>query len=177
MPRVPHDVAGHRPYVRWPDPRLKAVAEPVTVVDDAVREIWDEMVRAMVAMPGIGLAAPQLGIGRRLAVVDASVDVNETVRLANPVIVEASERTRVQREGSPNIPGVYADVTRPAEVKVSYLDEQGRPSAKLFAGAWAQSVQHQIDLLDGLMFVDRLSPLKRQRLVQGYLKAQKKARR
>ncbi len=155
-----------RPFLRWPDPRLKAPAAPVEVVDDAVREIWREMVAAMVAMPGIGLAAPQLGIGLRLAVVDATATGLRPLRLANPELLWVSEDTHAGREGSPNLPGVWEEVARPLSVRVGYLDETGTPVEKLLQGQWARSVQHQIDHLEGRMYFDRLGPVRRRRLLE-----------
>ncbi|MEM9147916.1 MAG: peptide deformylase [Pseudomonadota bacterium] len=169
--------AEHRAYVRWPDARLRAAALPVDAVDDAARALWDEMLRAMYAMPGIGLAAPQLGVGLRLAVLDASPTADSPVRLANPVLLEISEETRVQAEGSPNLPGVWAEIRRPAEVRVRFLSETGEPSERSFEGPWAQSVQHQIDHLEGRMFFDRLGPVKRQRLLEKARKLQRRSAR
>ena len=154
-----------RPYLRFPDPRLRAVAERVEEVDGAVRAIWDEMLEAMYAMPGVGLAAPQIGIGLRLAVADASATKDQPVRLANPEIVRLSEETRTGPEGSPNLPGLFEQVTRPAEVEVRFLDELGVATQRTFTGLWATSVQHQIDHLEGRLFFDRLSPLRRRRLL------------
>jgi peptide deformylase len=169
--------AGPRPFLRWPDARLKAVAEPVEAVDDAVRALWEEMLAAMYAMPGIGLAAPQIGVGLRLAVVDASEAGDAPVRLANPVLIDASEETRLQQEASPNLPGLRAAVERPARVRVAYLDETGAAAERAFEGPWAQSVQHQIDHLDGRLFIDRLGPVTRKRLLERHRKDRRRERR
>ncbi|MBY8976530.1 peptide deformylase [Rhodobacteraceae bacterium NNCM2] len=165
-----------RAFVPWPDPRLKAVARPVEAVDDEVRAIWREMLDAMYAMPGVGLAAPQLGIGLRLAVVDCR-EGGEVARLANPRILWASDTMVPYTEASPNIPGLAVEVSRPDAVRVAYLDDEGAERERLFEGLWATSVQHQIDHLDGKMFIDRLSPIKRRRALDRYRKELKRKRR
>ncbi|MBM2577220.1 peptide deformylase [Jannaschia sp. Os4] len=155
----------HRPFLMWPDRRLRTSAAPVGEIDDAVRAIWEEMLEAMYAMPGVGLAAPQLGIMRRLAVVDAG-DGSGPVRLADPVIVAASEIPSEWDEGSPNLPGVRATITRPRAVTVAYTDHHGMRVRGEFVKLRATSVQHQIDHLDGRMFFDRLSKTKRDMLLR-----------
>lgn len=166
-----------RPFLIYPDRRLKAVAAPVEAVDDAVEALWDEMLEAMYAMPGIGLAAPQIGVGLRLAVLDCSDSRDQPVRLANPQIVAAGAETARDREGSPNLPGLWADVTRPAAVTVRFLGPGGAEETRDFAGRWARSVQHQIDHLDGRLFIDRLSPVKRRMLVAKHMKQARRAGR
>lgn len=156
----------HRPFVMWPDPRLRAPAAPVAAITPDVQAIWDEMVAAMEAMPGVGLAAPQLGIGLALAVVDASEARGQAIRLANPVILHASVELRSHEEGSPNLPGVWAAVERPRAVTVRYLNADGLSEDRDFVGLWATSVQHQIDHLAGRMYFDRLSKLKRDMLLR-----------
>ncbi len=160
----------HRPFLRWPDPRLRAPAAPVVAVDEAVREIWREMVVAMVGMPGIGLAAPQLGIGLRLAVVDATATGLRPLKLANPEILWASEETRAGREASPNLPGVSEEVVRPVSVRARWLDEAGEAQERLLQGDWARSLQHQIDHLDGKLYHERLGAVRRRRLLERYRK-------
>ncbi len=140
-------------------------AEPVDAVDGTVRTIWDEMVEAMHAMPGVGLAAPQLGIMRRLAVVDAG-DGQGVARLANPRILHASATLRDHEEASPNLPGVSARVSRPRAVTVAFLDETGAAREEEFVLLRATSVQHQIDHLDGRMYFHRLSKVKRDMLLR-----------
>ena len=156
----------HRPFVMWPDRRLRTPAAPVGQVTDDIRAIWDEMIAAMEAMPGVGLAAPQLGVMLRLAVVDASAARGQAVRLADPVLIRASDETRPHEEASPNLPGVSALLERPARVRVRYLDETGAQVERDFEGLWSTSVQHQLDHLDGRIFADRLSRLKRDRLLK-----------
>lgn len=150
-----------RPFLIHPDRRLKAVAAPVASVDDGVRALWDEMLEAMYAMPGVGLAANQIGVLLRVAVVDCSDSANQPVRMANPEILHASDILRDHEEGSPNLPGLRATVSRPRAVTVAYLDESGARVERDFVNLWATSVQHLIDHLDGRLFIDRLSPLKR----------------
>jgi peptide deformylase len=156
----------HRPYVKYPHKCLRTAAEPVEAVTDEIRAIWDEMVFAMDAMPGVGLAAPQLGIMLRLAVVDASDERGQAVRMANPEILHASTQSREHEEASPNLPGVSAVISRPRAVTVRFLNEAGEVEERDFVNIWATSVQHQIDHLNGKMYVDHLSKVKRDMLVK-----------
>ena len=156
----------HRPFVPWPDARLRTPAAPVAAVTDDIRAIWDEMIAAMEAMPGVGLAAVQLGIPLRLAVVDASTGRGQVVRMANPEVLHASIEPRDHEEASPNLPGVSAKITRPRAVTVRFLNETGAQEDKDFVGLWATSVQHQIDHLNGRMYFDHLSKLKRDMLLR-----------
>lgn len=119
----------------------------------------------MDAMPGVGLAAPQIGIMLRLAVVDASVQRGQAIRLANPEIVAAAPVLVRRTEASPNLPGVSAEIARAAAVTVRYTDETGRVRMRDFEGLWATSVQHQIDHLDGRMYFDHLKPMRRRMLL------------
>lgn len=163
----------HRPFVMWPDPILRNVAQPVDAVTDDIRAIWAEMIVAMDTMPGVGLAAPQLGIGLALAVVDASTERGKAIRMANPQILHSSVEPRDHEEGSPNLPGVWAKLTRPRAVTVRFLNADGQWDRQDFVGLWATSVQHQIDHLQGKMFFDRLSRTKREMVIK---KARKIAR-
>jgi peptide deformylase len=156
----------HRPYVMWPHPALRKAAAPVEAITDEVRALWEEMIIAMDTMPGVGLAAPQLGVGLALAVVDASEARGRAVRMANPVILHSSVEPRVHEEGSPNLPGVWAKVSRPRAVTVRFLNDQGQWDRQEFVGLWATSVQHQIDHLQGRMFFDRLTKVKRDMLIK-----------
>lgn len=165
-----------RSFLMWPDPRLKRVAEPVGSVDDAVRALWEEMLEAMYAMPGVGLAAPQLGVARRVIVVDAGAD-QAPLRMANPEVLHASVKLREHEEASPNFPGFSAVVARPRAVTVRYLDQDGQVAETDLVGLWATSVQHQIDHLDGKLFFDRLKPVKRRMLLEKYAKRQKREAR
>jgi peptide deformylase len=123
------------------------------------------MIAAMDAMPGVGLAAPQLGIPMALAVVDASDERGRAVRMANPQVLHASIEPRAHEEGSPNLPGVWATISRPRAVTVRFLNAEGEAEDRDFVGLWATSVQHQIDHLAGRMYFDHLSRLKRDRLL------------
>lgn len=160
-------------FLLWPDKRLQVAAQPVDEIDDSVRRIWDQMIGAMDAMPGYGLAAVQLGIMRRLAVVDCSTERGRAIRLANPEIVEASQELRSHDEASPNLPGLSAVVKRPAKVLVRFLGASGKKEEHEFEGLWATSVQHQIDHLNGAMFFDRLSGMKRKMLLKKWQKGQR----
>ncbi|MGI1664084.1 peptide deformylase [Palleronia sp. KMU-117] len=150
----------------WPDRRLRTRADEVPAITDATRAIWGDMIDTMEAMPGVGLAAPQIGVMLRLAVVDASDARDQAVRLANPVIVAASDELRAHEEASPNLPGISAILHRPARVTVRYLDETGADVTRDFEGLWSTSVQHQIDHLDGRLFIDRLSRTRRDMLLR-----------
>lgn len=166
-----------RPYVPYPNPCLSGIAEPVTTIDDTVFALWDEMLEAMYTMPGVGLSAPQLGVALRLAVLDCSDTRDQPVRLANPEIVALAEEKRTGTEGSPNLPGLWADVTRPAWADIRFLDETGREVVRRFDDLWSASVLHQIDHHQGRMFFDNLSPLKRRRLLEKHRKAKVKSKR
>lgn len=161
-----------RPFVMWPDKRLRTPAEPVTEITDEIRGIWADMIETMDAMPGVGLAAPQIGVMLRLAVVDASNERGKAVRMANPQILHSSIELRPHEEASPNLPGVYAKIERPRAVTVTYMDHHGMMVRKDFVGLWATSVQHQIDHLNGKMYFDNLSKVKRDMFLR---KARKRA--
>lgn len=152
--------------VPWPDKRLQTVAAPVERITDETQAIWAEMTKVMDAMPGYGLAAPQLGILQRLAVVDCSQERGQAVWMANPVITAQSDDLFDWMEASPNLPGLSAKISRPARVTVEYLDETGEKRTRAFEDLWATSVQHQIDHLNGKMFFDNLSRTKRQMLLK-----------
>ncbi len=163
----------HRAFVMWPDKRLRIAVDRVDEITDDIRAIWAEMIDAMEAMPGVGLAAPQLGILLRLAVVDASDRRGQALRMANPEILHASVEYRLHEEASPNLPGVSAPVKRPRAVTIRFLNDRGDWEEKDFVGLWATSVQHQIDHLNGRMYFDNLSRMKRDMLLK---KARKAAR-
>lgn len=163
-----------RPFIPYTDPRLHRAAEPVDQITETVRMIWDDMIETMDAMPGVGLAANQIGIMMRLAVVDASDKRGQAVRMANPEILHSSVQFRDHDEASPNLPGVHAKISRPRAVTVRFLNAEGQIEERDFVHLWATSVQHQIDHLNGMTFVDHLSPLRRKMLVQ---KSGKLARR
>ena len=155
-----------RSYIPFEDKRLHTPADPAEAVTETVRMIWDDMIETMDAMPGVGLAAPQIGIMMRLAVVDASEKRGQAVRMANPEILHASGQMRKHDEASPNLPGVWATIERPRAVTVRFLNEAGEVEERDFVGLWATSVQHQIDHLNGKMYFDHLSKVKRDMLVR-----------
>jgi peptide deformylase len=155
-----------RPFLPWPDKRLRTAATPVAEVTDEIRQIWNDMVETMDAMPGYGLAGPQIGVMQCLAVVDCSQKRGQAVRMANPEILHASGKLREHEEASPNLPGVSAVVERPRAVTLRFLNAEGVLEERDFVDLWATSVQHQIDHLQGRMYFDRLSRLKRERLIK-----------
>ena len=163
-----------RRFLSYPDKRLRTVCAPVTAVTDRERDIWADMLDTMYAMPGVGLAACQIGQMVRLAVVDCSAAHDEPVRMANPELLHASVKLREHEEGSPNLPGVWAAIERPRAVTVRYLDESGEAVERDFVGLWATSVQHQIDHLNGKLYFDHLSPVKRKMLLAKAAKLSKR---
>ncbi|ATX65130.1 peptide deformylase [Roseinatronobacter bogoriensis] len=160
-----------RPCIPWPDKRLRSPAAPVDQITDEIRAIWADMIDTMEAMPGVGLAAPQIGVMLRLAVVDASEERGQVIRMANPEILHASAKLRAHDEASPNLPGVWARVERPRAVTVQFLNDAGEVEQRDFVHLWATSVQHQIDHLNGRMYFDHLSKLKRDMLLRRARKA------
>ena len=160
-----------RPCLPWPDKRLRTAAAPVEAVTDDIRAIWDDMIDTMEAMPGVGLAAVQIGVMLRLAVVDASEMRGQASRMANPEVLHASAKMNTHNEASPNLPGVSAKIDRPRAVTVRFLNEQGEIKEQDFVGLWATSVQHQIDHLAGRMYFDHLSKVKRDMLIRKARKA------
>ncbi|MES0864455.1 peptide deformylase [Ruegeria sp. SCPT10] len=155
-----------RTCLPWPDKRLRTKAEDVAEITDEIRAIWADMIDTMEAMPGVGLAATQIGVMLRLAVVDGSTERGRAVRLANPEILHSSIEMREHDEASPNLPGVSAKVKRPRAVTVKFLNENGMIDRRDFVGIEATSVQHQIDHLNGKMYFDRLSKVKRDMLLR-----------
>ena len=155
-----------RPFVMWPHPCLRTPAAPVATITPDIHAIWAEMIGAMDAMPGVGLAAVQLGIPLALAVVDASDARGRAVRMANPQVLHASVELRSHDEASPNLPGVSAVIERPRAVTVRYLNADGATEDRDFVGLWATSVQHQIDHLAGKMYFDRLGRVRRDMLLK-----------
>ena len=150
----------------WPDRRLRTAVPEVPEVTDEIRRIWDDMIETMDAMPGLGLAAPQIGVMLQLAVVDVTPDRSRRIRLANPVILSASDEVEEGPEGSPNLPGVSVPVQRAKTISVRYLNDQGMITRRDFEGLEARSVQHQIDHLAGRMYFDRLGRVKRDMLLR-----------
>ena len=155
-----------RRCIPWPDARLRTPAADVPAITDHIRAIWTDMIDTMEAMPGVGLAAPQIGVMLRLAVVDASDKRGQAVRMANPEVVHASVQLREHEEASPNLPGVSATISRPRAVLVRFLNDRGEVEERDFVGLWATSVQHQIDHLAGRIYFDHLSKMKRDMLIR-----------
>ncbi|HEV8034357.1 peptide deformylase [Yoonia sp.] len=152
-----------------PDPRLKKVATPVTSVNDDLRRLADDMLETMYDAPGIGLAAPQIAVMDRMLVMDCAKEDDATPEpmvLINPEVVWTSDARNVYEEGCLSIPEQYAEVERPAEVEVSWMDLDGKTRRERFDGLWATCVQHEIDHLDGKLFIDYLRPLKRQMITR-----------
>ena len=156
---------GIRPIVIHPDPRLKTVCDPVADVTDELRALADDMLATMYEAPGIGLAAPQVGVTQRLIVADCVKEEGAAPQptvMFNPEVVAASDERSVYEEGCLSIPEQYAEVERPAEVTVRWMDRDGNAQERSFDGLWATCLQHEIDHLNGVLFIDYLKPLKRQ---------------
>jgi len=149
--------------LRFPDPRLRNVAKPVEAVDQGVRTLVDDMFETMYAAPGIGLAATQVDVAQRIVVIDVSDDRSQPLCLINPEILERVGEEEMD-EGCLSVPGVFEPVTRAERVRVRALDRQGEPFELDVDGLLAVCIQHEIDHLDGKLFVDYLSNLKRQRI-------------
>ncbi|MDK3072075.1 peptide deformylase [Sedimentitalea sp. JM2-8] len=152
-----------------PDPRLKKVCAPVGDLTDDLRKLADDMLETMYDAPGIGLAAPQVGVLDRLIVLDCVKEEGAAPRptvMFNPEIVAASDKTSVYEEGCLSIPEQYGEVTRPAEVEVEWIDRNGNPQKAAFDKLWATCVQHEIDHLNGKLFIDYLKPLRRQMITR-----------
>ena len=163
------------PILIAPDPRLKKVSKPVAAVDGKIRKLMDDMLETMYQAPGIGLAAPQVGKLVRVIVLDVTPEGEEKhpYRLVNPELVWVSEDDAVYNEGCLSLPEHYADVARPRACRVRYLDETGAQRELEAEGLLATCIQHEIDHLDGILFVDHLTALKRNIILRKLLKAKK----
>lgn len=163
------------PIIVAPDPRLKVKARPVAKVDDRIRKLLDDMVETMHAAPGIGLAGPQVGEALRLLVVDIAKEgePSDPMKFINPEIVWASDEKMTWEEGCLSLPDQFADVERPKEVKVRYLDETGARKEIHATGLMAICLQHEMDHLDGVLFVDYISPLRRNMILRKLVKTKK----
>lgn len=150
--------------LEFPDPRLRNEALPVETVDDSIRKLADDMLETMYDAPGIGLAATQVNVAKRLVVIDISEEKNQPLVLINPEVEVLGDEMEEMDEGCLSVPGVYETVQRPAHVKIRALDRDGSPFEIEDDGMLAVCIQHEIDHLDGKLFVDYLSPLKRQRI-------------
>ncbi|TCO69957.1 peptide deformylase [Rhodovulum euryhalinum] len=154
-----------RPILIHPDPRLKTVADPVSDITDELQRLAEDMLVTMYDAPGIGLAAPQVGVLSRLIVLDCARDEGARPKpyaMFNPEVVWASADKNIHEEGCLSIPETFAEVTRPAEVVVRWTDPSGDQKEDRFSGLWATCIQHEIDHLKGVLFIDYLGPLKRQ---------------
>ncbi|PCH72110.1 MAG: peptide deformylase [Rhodobacteraceae bacterium] len=152
-----------------PDSRLKKVCAPVDDLTDDLRLLADNMLQTMYEAPGIGLAAPQVGVLSRLIVLDCIKEEGAAphpMAMFNPEVLAVSDETNVYDEGCLSIPEQYAEVTRPAEVEVAWIDRDGKAQKQVFDKLWATCVQHEIDHLDGKLFIDYLRPLKRQMITR-----------
>lgn len=165
-----------RPILIHPDPRLKKRCDPVTEITDELRAAAADMLETMYEAPGVGLAGPQVGLMKRILVMDCVKDPEAAPRpmvLVNPEVTWSSEELSTYEEGCLSIPEQYADVTRPAEVTVRWTGLDGAAQEEHFAGLWATCVQHEIDHLNGRVFVQYLSRLKQSRIKTRLLKAER----
>ena len=156
-----------------PDPRLKKVAEPVARITPEIETLAADMLATMYDAPGIGLAAPQIGVGARIFVMDATRDPEAErapIVMVNPRITWTSEALNTYDEGCLSIPDQYADVTRPAELRMEWLGLDGKTHDQEFDGLWATCAQHELDHLDGILFIDHLSAIKRQMITRKMVK-------
>ncbi|WP_370402615.1 peptide deformylase [Sulfitobacter sp. JB4-11] len=169
-----------RTILLHPDPRLKKTAQPVDDLSDELRTLADDMLKTMYEAPGIGLAAPQVGVLQRLIVLDCVKEEGAKPRplvMFNPQVIASSDTENTYEEGCLSIPDQYADVTRPAEVDVHWIDRDGNAQEERFDGLWATCVQHEIDHLDGKLFIDYLKPLKRQLITRKMVKLKRELAR
>ncbi len=150
--------------LEFPDPRLRTVAEPVTEVTDELRTLIDDMFETMYDAPGIGLAATQVNVHQRLLVIDVSEDHSEPLVFINPEVEVLDPELGEYDEGCLSVPGFYETVNRPRRVRVTAMDRDGQSFTRELEGLLAICLQHEIDHLDGKLFVDYISPLKRQRI-------------
>jgi len=164
-----------REIIKLPDKRLRLVSEPVKHVDGGVRKLVDDMFETMYKAPGIGLAAIQVGIAKRVITMDLSKkeDNHEPQVFINPEIMWTSDETAKYEEGCLSIPDYYEEVERPAQVKIKYLDRDGKSREIEAKGLLATCLQHEIDHINGILFIDHLSKLKRDRVIKKFAKAAK----
>jgi peptide deformylase len=166
-----------RPIIVLPDPRLRVVSEPVGKVDGEIRKLVDDMFETMYDAPGIGLAAIQVGVPKRVLTADlAKKDEPRNPQVfINPEIVSSSEELSVYEEGCLSIPEIHEDVERPTRVRVRYMDLAGKAQEVEADGLLATCLQHEIDHINGVLFIDHISRLKRDRIVKKFTKAAKRA--
>lgn len=160
------------PIILLPDPVLRRVADPIVTIDDEVRRLADDMLETMYKAPGVGLAAPQVGISRRLIVLDVSETDDEKTPfvMINPMIVKRSDKPNVHEEGCLSIPDVRVEIERPAEVTVEFLDREGKRQELAASDLLATCIQHEIDHLDGRLLIDYMSRLKRDMVIRRFKK-------
>jgi peptide deformylase len=165
------------PILTAPDPALKKISEPVKQVDASIRKLMDDMLETMYHAPGIGLAAPQVGVLKRVIVLDLAREGEDPqpLRIANPEVVWVSDDDATYNEGCLSVPEHYADVVRPAACRVKYLDQDNKQQEIAAEGLLATCLQHEIDHLDGVLFIDHLTSLKRNMILRKLLKAKKAA--
>ena len=162
------------PIIPAPDPRLKVKCKPVDSVDDRIRRLMDDMLETMYDAPGIGLAAPQVGVARRVIVVDVDDDGSPgPLRMANPELIEAGAEMASYDEGCLSLPNQFGLVERPARIRVRYLDETNTVRELEAGGLLATCIQHEMDHLEGILFVDRISALKRGIILRKLTKAKR----
>jgi peptide deformylase len=161
-----------RPILILPDPHLRLVCAPVATVDETLRKLMDDMVETMHDAPGIGLAASQIGVMKRVVVLDLAKkdEPPQPLYFVNPEIVWSSEEKSVYEEGCLSIPEYYEEVERPASVRATFLDRDGAPREILAEGLLATALQHEIDHLNGVLFIDHISKLKRDRVTKKFIK-------
>ena len=168
-----------RPILLLPDPRLRAVADPVEKVDDGIKALAQDMLDTMYDAPGIGLAGPQIGEMKRIIVMDLSRDdePNDPIVMINPEITGMSDEVVTTEEGCLSIPEVYYDVERPADITVRYTDLDGKTVERDADDRLAVCIQHELDHLDGVLYIDYLSRLKRDRVLKKFAKFDKLAKK
>jgi peptide deformylase len=166
-----------REIIKLPDKRLRLVSEPVKKIDAGIRKLVEDMFESMYEAPGIGLAAIQVGVAKRVIIMDLAKreEASKPLVFINPEVVWASEETAVYEEGCLSIPEHYEDVERPAQVRAKYLDLDGNAQEIDANGLLATCLQHEIDHLNGVLFIDHISKLKRDRITKKFAKAAKRA--
>lgn len=162
------------PIIEAPDPRLKVKSSPVERVDDELRALMDDMLETMYDAPGIGLAAIQVGVPKRVLVIDLQENEERNPRyFVNPVIEWTSDDSKIYNEGCLSVPDQYAEVDRPSRCRVRYLDYQGEERVEDMDGLMATCFQHEMDHLEGILFIDHLSNLKRSMILRKLAKAKR----
>ena len=165
------------PIITAPDQRLQSSALPVTSVDAEIRRLMDDMLETMYGAPGIGLAAPQVGISKRVLVIDVNMNENgepgDPLLVANPTLSWISENRKTTEEGCLSLPGQYAEVERPAQIRVEFIDQHNRNQEFEVDGLVAACLQHEMDHLDGRLFIDHLSRLKKNMILRKLAKSKR----